>query len=121
MLQDKERYFYENLILKKMSEVLNRNITLEALKADEHGKQPDVVDQAALNNNRNITMLLLEKNNMQISGFKDALERVREGSYGICEECSEKISRKRLKAVPFARLCINCQTELETKPRALLC
>jgi len=42
----------------------------------------------------------------------NALEKIREGSYGACEACGELIPIKRLKAIPDARCCIACQTEL---------
>jgi RNA polymerase-binding protein DksA len=43
----------------------------------------------------------------------DALRRVYRGEYGVCEECGKKISRKRLAAMPQARLCLPCQTQEE--------
>ena len=121
MLQDKEKNYFEGLLLKKMSETVDHSIVLESLKIDGSGKQSDPLDQATLNHNRNFAILLLEKNNIKIDGFKDALERIREGTYGICEGCSEKISKKRLKAIPFARFCISCQRENETRPMEVLC
>ena len=43
-----------------------------------------------------------------------ALDKIREGSYGICEECSDEIDEKRLRLVPFARFCVDCQESFET-------
>ena len=57
-----------------------------------------------LNRNSIDTMLLREIN--------DSLARIDEGSYGICSECDEPISKKRLEAIPWARYCISCQEEL---------
>ncbi len=42
-----------------------------------------------------------------------ALEKIREGCYGICEECSGEIDEKRLKILPFARFCRDCQESYE--------
>ena len=120
MLQDKERIYFESLLLKKMNETINRNIVLDGLKVNEHEKPSDFLEQATLNNNRNITLLLIEKNNVKIDGFKEALERINEGIYGICEGCSEKIAKKRLKAIPFAKFCISCQRENEMRPAETL-
>ena len=121
MLQNKERNYFEGLLLKKMSEMMDRNIAIDSLKVNECEKQADLLDQATLNHDRNITLLLLEKDNVKIDGFKDALERIREGTYGICEGCSEGISKKRLMAIPFARFCINCQRENEKRSIEVLC
>ena len=120
-MQDKERNYFKGLLLKKMSETIKSNIVLESLKVDEHEKQSDLLDQATVNHNSNIALLLIEKNNVQIDGFKDALTRIHEGTYGVCECCSEKITKKRLKAVPFARFCISCQRENEMRPMEALC
>lgn len=45
----------------------------------------------------------------------EALRRIEEGTYGICVECGQPISRERLEAVPHARLCIRCKTEEEKR------
>ncbi len=41
--------------------------------------------------------------------LQDALERMDDGSYGVCAECEKPISQKRLEAVPWAKYCISCQ------------
>ena len=43
-----------------------------------------------------------------------ALDKIRDGSYGICEECSGEIDEKRLRILPFARYCVDCQEMFET-------
>ncbi|MEI6125360.1 MAG: TraR/DksA family transcriptional regulator, partial [Pseudomonadota bacterium] len=44
-----------------------------------------------------------------------ALEKLEDGSYGICEECGEEINKKRLKVLPFAKYCVNCQSDIEKR------
>ena len=104
-----------------MGETIDSNIAIDSLKVNEYENQPDLLDQATLNHDRNITLLLLEKNYIKIDGLKDALERIREGTYGICEGCRERISKKRLKAIPVARFCISCQREKEKRSIEVLC
>ena len=120
-MQDKERIYFEGLVLRKMREAVSSNNFPESLKIDEGEKMSDLIDVAALNHKRNITLLLLEKKNFKINGFKDALERIHEGTYGICEGCGERISKKRLKAVPFAKFCVSCQRENEIRPMEVSC
>lgn len=48
-----------------------------------------------------------------LQDVSDALERIRNGSYGICEPCGREIPRKRLEAFPSARFCVECQSKLE--------
>ena len=121
MLKDKEQIYFKGLLLKEMGEAINSNNVLESIKVNEHEKLSDLLDQATWTNNSNISLLLLEKNNMKIDGFKEALDRLHEGTYGICEGCSEIISKERLKAIPFTRFCISCQRESEIRPMETLC
>ncbi len=55
-----------------------------------------------------VTIGLLEKEGLRLGEINAALERIDEGSFGCCEECHREISQKRLKAIPFARRCIEC-------------
>ncbi len=48
----------------------------------------------------------------KIKAIDAALERLKRGEYGICEECDEPISAKRLRAVPWTRYCLHCQEHL---------
>lgn len=121
MLKDKDQLFFKGLLLKELSEAINSNNVLESIKVDDHEKLPDLLDQAIWTHNSNISLLLLEKNNMKMDSFKNALERINEGTYGICEGCSERISKERLKAIPFTRFCISCQRENEIRPVEALC
>ena len=45
----------------------------------------------------------------------DALKKIDEGTFGICEECNSLITKIRLKAVPYARLCVKCQKKKEKR------
>ena len=49
--------------------------------------------------------------------IEDALQRIDLGEYGICEECEEEIGVGRLKVMPFTRLCVRCQEDLEKTAR----
>src|ERR1051325_9255030 len=56
--------------------------------------------------------IFLQKNSFDTQLLRDieeALERLRDGSYGICAECGMPVSRKRLEAIPWARFCVSCQ------------
>jgi DnaK suppressor protein len=51
----------------------------------------------------------------KLKRIRDALDRLNEAKYGICEECGEEISEKRLQVMPFAAYCLECQAALEDK------
>jgi RNA polymerase-binding protein DksA len=56
---------------------------------------------------------LLERDGSTLREIVDALERIDSGTYGLCENCGQMIFRERLKAVPHARFCIECQRQAE--------
>ena len=73
----------------------------------------DLVDQAGEERDRELSLLLTGREKEKLLAINEALEKHKEGVYGICEECGEKISPSRLKVIPLARSCVNCQQNLE--------
>lgn len=59
---------------------------------------------------------LIERSEDQLLEIDDALTRLDEGKYGICLNCGEDIPVERLKAVPFAVYCVDCQSKLGARP-----
>jgi DnaK suppressor protein len=76
---------------------------------------PDSFDAVQLNTERDLTIALLNHETAQLRNLRGALHRIEDGSYGTCVHCEEEISPKRLKAVPWAMLCLNCQEEADRK------
>lgn len=73
----------------------------------------DIYDQASNERDRELLMLLSDRERDKIRNIDEALARLAEGEYGICEDCEEEIPLARLKAMPFARLCVKCKADLE--------
>jgi len=70
---------------------------------------PDDIDRVQGAVERELAIRQLESNFSRIQSVKLALERIEDGSYGTCLECDQEISPKRLKAVPWASCCVQCQ------------
>src|SRR5215469_4136261 len=70
---------------------------------------PDDIDRVQGAVERELAIRQLESDFSRIQSVKLALERIEDGSYGTCLECEQEISPKRLKAVPWASCCIQCQ------------
>jgi DnaK suppressor protein len=104
-----------NLLLKMKEDALEE--IKKALKtgADAVSKEPggDMYDQASNERERELQLLLGDREREKIRNIDEALIRLEEGEYGICEECEEDIPIGRLKAMPFARLCVKCKSDLE--------
>jgi DnaK suppressor protein len=88
----------------------------EVRRGDDDGPL-DLADTATELWNQEFNYSLSEKDRNELSGIDEALGRIEEGVYGECEECGEKISDARLKAIPWAPLCISCQEEKEELAR----
>jgi DnaK suppressor protein len=80
---------------------------------------PDVSDQASAEAEQNFSMRIREREQRLIKKIDEALERMDQDVYGVCERCEEEIPYPRLKARPVTTLCINCKTleEQEEKTR----
>jgi DnaK suppressor protein len=73
----------------------------------------DTEDLSTQNSNTHQQLSILEVRNQMRLQLDAALQRLEEGGYGLCEDCQKPISEERLKALPFARRCIDCQRHAE--------
>lgn len=73
----------------------------------------DVVDLAAAEAGRSMTLRLRDREYKMLRKIRDALRRLEEGTYGICEDCGEPIAPARLAARPVTTLCAECKAERE--------
>ncbi len=82
--------------------------------SEEFGKDvPDMNDEASRTMSRRILMEIGDKNFVMLKKIDDALERIDDGEYGVCEECDETIPDKRLDLLPYTSCCVDCQEKLE--------
>jgi DnaK suppressor protein len=88
--------------------------------ANPNGQEtfPDVSDQASAEAEQNFSMRIREREQRLVKKIDEALERMNQAVYGICERCEEEIPYPRLKARPVTTLCINCKTLEEQEEKA---
>lgn len=79
----------------------------------------DEADQAAASMDRDLRFELSDTERNTLDQIEGALRKMDKGTYGLCEQCREAIETLRLKALPFARYCIRCQTGSEKAVYAL--
>jgi DnaK suppressor protein len=72
-----------------------------------------MADIGSDNFEQEFTLSLMENEGVTLEQIEASLERIEEGTYGQCEECGAKIPKARLKAIPFAALCIRCAQQQE--------
>jgi RNA polymerase-binding protein DksA len=91
--------------------------TLKKSRQDASGDLSNVpihmADVGTDNYERDIMIELIQNGEEGVRNIDTALEKIEEGSFGVCELCAKKINKERLKAVPYAKLCIDCQREEE--------
>jgi RNA polymerase-binding protein DksA len=81
-------------------------------------KEPkDLADIAADDIGRNILEALEVQEVKRLTLIDSALSRIKNGRYGVCMSCGSKIPRERLEAIPYAILCVNCQSSEERRNR----
>jgi DnaK suppressor protein len=115
---EKERleYFGEllNERLKTLLEEAEKTVTGMTNDRDSF---PDPTDRANLETDRNFLLRIRDRERKLIGKIKEALGRIDDGTFGICEECGEDISEERLKARPVTTLCIDCKTKAEVEEK----
>jgi len=80
---------------------------------------PDSGDVAAYSYSKEVLMGLGENERTKLRLVEEALAKIDEGTYGVCERCEEAIPVKRLDLLPFTRYCVECQSELEKESASL--
>jgi DnaK suppressor protein len=78
---------------------------------------PDLGDQATAETDQNFILRLKEREQKLLKKIDEALERIGNGTFGICESCGQEIGFKRLKARPVTTLCIDCKTQQEAEEK----
>jgi DnaK suppressor protein len=78
---------------------------------------PDLGDQATAEADQNFILRLREREQKLLKKIEEAIDRINEGNFGICESCGGDISLKRLKARPVTTLCIECKTKQEAEEK----
>ena len=70
-------------------------------------------DLATDTQQQDMSLIFMENENVQIQDIEEALERIREDRFGLCEECEREIALERLRAIPYAPLCVDCKRRQE--------
>ena len=111
-------YFKEKLLCWREQLFNESSSTLNLMKEDS-GREIDILDQGALETHMALKLNTCSRYYKLTQKINDALERIKEGSYGYCEETGEPIGLKRLEARPIATLSLEAQEWHEQKERRL--
>ncbi len=95
-----------------------RELLIQKLKGNDlsvdDSETPDPVDLAVRNYSKNVMLAVSENESRQLALIDEALRRIDDDEYGLCQNCEKEINPKRLAALAWARYCLDCQ-ELQEK------
>lgn len=120
----KELEYFKKLILKMKEKILDeiKHISEDTLKKSQKDAAGDVsgytyhmADVASDTYDREFSLGLASNERQSLYELDDALKKIEDGTFGICEECKSLITKTRLEVVPFARLCVKCQEKKEKR------
>ena len=118
-MKKKDIEFFKQLLTDQLHELLAQaDNTVSGMTAPKENF-PDPTDRASLEADRNFMLRIRDREHKLIKKIKKALERIENGTFGICESCGEEIGIERLKARPVTSQCIECKSKEEALEKAL--
>jgi DnaK suppressor protein len=118
MNKEQLELFRTQLLLKKQEILMDAGKTMTEM-TDQTTNVPDPNDRATLESGRSFELRIRDRERKLLTKIDEAIVRIDEGSYGICEDCGEEIGLKRLEARPVTTLCIDCKTIQETREKSV--
>jgi len=116
---DKGTQEYFRLFLhQQLDELISGAEKTVVTMTDKEEHFPDPTDRASLESDRNFLLRIRERERKLILKIKEALKRIDDGTFGICEICGGEITEERLKARPVTTQCIECKMGEEAKEKA---
>ena len=123
-MDKKTREKYRKILLEEKEKILKQinNLSEGTLNASQRDSSGDLsgysmhmADVGTDNFQRELALGLVSNEQQVLYGIDEALKRIEEGSYGKCGECGGRIKDSRLKALPFATMCISCKEKEEAR------
>ena len=112
-LEQKDIEYFRTLLTGMLEEAQHKgDSTIEDL-TDSNELFADPADRASAESDRAFTLRIRDRERRLIRKIQAALQRIDDGTYGLCEDCGEESSIARLKARPGTKLCINCKSRQE--------
>src|SRR5579862_5123711 len=101
---------FRQMLERQLKEASSKPGSGDSIRIHQVADPVDMTQQAA---ERDVAVQILDRETALIRWLRSAIARIHDGSYGICLDCEEEIAATRLKAIPWAELCIRCQERVE--------
>ncbi len=109
---------FRSQLLQKRDDILEEAGKTLSEMTDQTTNIPDPNDRATIESGRSFELRIRDRERKLLAKIDEALGRIDEREYGICEGCGEEIGTKRLEARPVTTFCIDCKTFQETKEKS---
>ena len=116
-MTEKEKEELKQLLESQLHELISKAESKMAGLVSASVDSPEIVERSALDYSRTISLRISDRESKLIRKIKQALNRIEDGEYGICEICGDDISIARLRARPVTTHCIVCKTKQESAER----
>jgi len=118
-MKKKDIEFFKQLLEERLNDLLDQaDDTVSGMTVPKENF-PDPTDRASHEAERNFMLRIRDREHKLIKKIKEALNRIESGTFGVCEQCGEDITIKRLKVRPVTTQCIDCKTKEEALEKAL--
>lgn len=114
---DRENLNYFDKLLTRWLEDLLRHADETVVNLRQSDSYADLLDRASFDSERSFQLRIRDRESVVIKKIRDSLYDIENGDYGVCSNCGEDISLKRLAARPVARHCVRCKTEMENREK----
>jgi DnaK suppressor protein len=118
-LKKEELDYFQGILQRQLDELVRgAGRTVDDMTgAEGRAAFPDPTDRASMESDRNFELRIRDRERKLINKIRKALEKIEDGSFGLCEVCGEPIEFKRLEARPVTTLCIECKTSAEEEEK----
>ncbi len=111
--------YFKELLANQLEELLHQADDTVSGMTSHKENFPDPTDRASLEADRNFMLRIRDREHKLIKKIKKAIQRIEDGTFGVCDKCGEDINIDRLKARPVTIHCIDCKTKEEALERSL--
>jgi len=117
VLSQEDLKYFRNQLEKMLEEIEKKGRETMEEMVDSSSSYPDPADRASVESEQFFALRLRDRERKLRKKILEALERIDNGTFGICEECGGEIGIERLKARPVTTLCIECKNRQEEEEK----
>jgi len=117
-MDQKQVEYFKDLLQSQLDELIQEAYKTLNGMTNFKDNFPDPTDRASLETDRNFLLRIRDRERKLIEKIKEALERIDNGTFGMCEICGKDIGEERLRARPVTTQCIDCKKKQEAREKA---